>query len=245
MTRKERAFKPGNAKRNKWGWGVLFYGLCTSYYSCVYLYHLQIMGAIYSLPNSTQVLTETGLGTYAGSAKFLTVINLSIQTIYFFLSLLAHLTRHMRLRKLCEFLFASVVFPLGSLITAEFWSIYAIDRELIYPKIMDSYIPNLMNHICHTFIFLLIVLDMAVVPHFRALGLLAETLMVVLTVTGYTGLMLWIRFYAGFWVYPLMNYLSHLQLIIFLLFSFGVYYVIQRGGVFISMRRWTTKHKKE
>ena len=235
-----------NDNRKRWGWGVLFYGLCTGYYLGVFLYHQQIMDAIHSLPNSTQVLTETGLGTYAGTAKFLTVINLSTQTVYFFLSLLAHLTRYMRLRKLCEFLFASVVFPLGSFIPPLFWAIYAIDRELIYPKIMDSYIPTLMNHIAHTFIFLFIVLDMVVIPHFRALGLLAETLVAVLTVTGYTGLILWIRFHAGFWVYPIMNYFTYGELALFLLFNFCCLYGIQRGGVAISKRIWTVgKGKKE
>ena len=240
----QRPFQLTNDSKKRWGWGVLFYGLCTGYYLCVYLYHRQIMYAIHSLPNSTQVLTETGLGTYAGTAKFLTVINLSIQTVYFFLSLLAHLTRYMRLRKLCEFLFTSIVFPLGSLITAIFWLIYAVDRELIYPEIMDRYIPELMNHISHTFILLFIMLDMAVVPHFRALGLLAETLMVVLTVTAYTGLIIWIRFYAGLWVYPIMKYLSYSELAIFIFCISCLLYGIQRGGVVISRMIWTAGKDK-
>ena len=29
---------------------------------------------------------------------------------------------------------------------SSFWSIYAVDRELVYPKVIDAIIPRWMNH---------------------------------------------------------------------------------------------------
>ena len=228
-----------------WGWGVLFYGLSTGYYVWLYLYVEQVMGAMISLPNSTQVLAETGFGTYGGKYKFLTSINMILQSVYLILSLLAHLTRYMNLRKFCEFLFTSLIIPLCTLVTGLFWAIFAIDRELVYPSIMDLYIPNLMNHACHTFIFILMALDLMVIPHFRAVGLKAETITVITVVTLYSSLIIWIKYYAGFWVYPLMRQLSHMELVLFILFCTGTFYAIQRGGVVISQKRWVEEKYKQ
>ena len=238
-------FYVDKVSRVLWGWGVLFYGLCTGYYVWLFLYTEQVMGAMVSLPNSTQVLTVTGFGTYGGKYKFLTSINMMLQSVYFVLSLLAHLTHYMNLRKFCEFLFTSLVLPLGTLVTGLFWTIFAIDRELVYPTIMDMYIPNLMNHACHTFVFFLMAFDLMVIPHFRAVGLMAETITMITVVTLYSLLIVWIKYYAGFWVYPLMRQLSHMELMIFIIFCTGTLYTIQRGGVVISQKRWEEKNKQD
>lgn len=228
-----------------WGWGVLFYGLGTNYYVWLYLYTEQVMEAMNSLPNSTQVLAATGFGTYGGKYKFLTSINMILHSVYFVLSLLAHLTRYMNLRKFCEFLFTTLVLPLCTLVTGLFWTVFAIDRELVYPSMMDLYIPNLMNHACHTFIFILMVFDLMVIPHFRAVGLKAETMTVLTVVILYSSLIVWIKYYAGIWVYPLMRQLSHVELVLFILFCTGVLYAIQRGGVVISQKRWVEEKDKQ
>ena len=33
------------------------------------------------------------------------------------------------------------------LVSVSFWGIYAIDRELIYPEVLDAIIPSVVNHI--------------------------------------------------------------------------------------------------
>ena len=222
-------------RKTRWGWGVLFYGVCVLYYTLLTLYDQQVTETINSLPNSTGVRNLIGFNTYGGKFKYLTTLNLLLQSVYFLLSFSAHLTRHERFREFCEFLFTSAVLPLGILVALVFWVIFAINRELVYPSFLDLYLPLLLNHACHTFIVVLILLDVLLIPRSRPVNLVAESLVVLLTVVCYTTWIIWIRYHAGFWVYPLMNQLTYTQFGLFILFQTGVMYGIQRlGVVFIS-----------
>lgn len=45
------------------------------------------------------------------------------------------------LRRFKDYVFAAFAFPLALNVAISFWSIYAIDRELILPKSFDSFFP--------------------------------------------------------------------------------------------------------
>lgn len=45
-----------------------------------------------------------------------------------------------------------------------FWSIWAIDRELIFPKALDPFFPSWLNHVLHTSIVIFSTIEMATVP---------------------------------------------------------------------------------
>lgn len=47
-----------------------------------------------------------------------------------------------------------------------FWGLYAIDRELVFPKILDSYFPQWLNHVMHTNIVVFSVIEL--VSSFRS-----------------------------------------------------------------------------
>ncbi|XP_072906531.1 androgen-induced gene 1 protein isoform X2 [Hemitrygon akajei] len=98
--------------------------------------------------------------TYGGSWKFLTFINLVIQTVFFGISVLTDLSslltqgsddqeQQRQLRKLIslrDWLMAVLAFPVGVLVVTMFWALYLYDRELVYPKILDNFIPQWINH---------------------------------------------------------------------------------------------------
>ena len=42
--------------------------------------------------------------------------------------------------------FATLVFPLSLFVALSFWSIYSMDRELIFPKHMEQHVPAVYNH---------------------------------------------------------------------------------------------------
>ena len=51
-----------------------------------------------------------------------------------------------------------------------FWGLYTTDRELVYPKEMDTLKPdygdpNLWNHLVHTFPGLGVLLELFIIPH--------------------------------------------------------------------------------
>lgn len=46
-----------------------------------------------------------------------------------------------------------------------FWGLYAIDRELIFPKSLDEFIPGWQNHVMHTLPIIGALLDAYLVHH--------------------------------------------------------------------------------
>lgn len=85
--------------------------------------------------------------SYGRRAKFLTYNNVVIQIVFFSLSTLSALqnliTRdaNSSLRKFTNFLYTSFAFPIGVIVSVLFWSLYYIDRDLVFPDILDSIMP--------------------------------------------------------------------------------------------------------
>lgn len=46
-----------------------------------------------------------------------------------------------------------------------FWFMYSINREFVYPKIIDSYMPFWQNHGMHTTIFPLVLFELITTRH--------------------------------------------------------------------------------
>jgi hypothetical protein len=43
-----------------------------------------------------------------------------------------------------------------------FWGLYAVNRELVFPRILDDYFPGWLNHVMHTHIVGFAALEMAI-----------------------------------------------------------------------------------
>ncbi|KPP71096.1 androgen-induced protein 1-like [Scleropages formosus] len=98
--------------------------------------------------------------TYGGSWKFLTFINLVIQAVFFGVCVLTDLSslltkggesqeQERQLRKLIslrDWMMAVLAFPVGVFVVTMFWSLYLYDRDLVYPRLLDSFIPQWLNH---------------------------------------------------------------------------------------------------
>ncbi|XP_071469068.1 androgen-induced gene 1 protein isoform X8 [Marmota flaviventris] len=98
--------------------------------------------------------------TYGGSWKFLTFIDLVIQAVFFGICVLTDLSslltrgsgnqeQERQLKKLIslrDWMLAVLAFPVGVFVVSVFWTIYACDREMIYPKLLDNFIPGWLNH---------------------------------------------------------------------------------------------------
>ncbi|XP_068933528.1 androgen-induced gene 1 protein isoform X3 [Petaurus breviceps papuanus] len=98
--------------------------------------------------------------TYGGSWKFLTFIDLVIQAVFFGICVLTDLSslltrgssnqeQERQLKKLIslrDWMLAVLAFPVGVFVVTVFWSIYVYDREMVYPKLLDNFIPAWLNH---------------------------------------------------------------------------------------------------
>ncbi|XP_022710378.1 androgen-dependent TFPI-regulating protein-like [Varroa jacobsoni] len=135
----------------------------------------------------------------AGKAKFLTQWNLLI-----------------RLR---DFLFCSICLPSCIFVSTVFWGLYAIDRELIFPKRVEKYYPNWVNHCSHSLIVVTALVESLLSPHYQpSRGASFKALL-----TWFTTYLLWVL-YLGLihdvWVYPVMQVLSPVGLTAFFIGCF-------------------------
>jgi hypothetical protein len=96
--------------------------------------------------------------SFGGRYKFLTILDMIVQLTFFslctvssFLALTGLFTKaQTHLNKFLNYYWISVTFPVGCLVVVLFWSLYTVDRELIFPEMFDNIIPPFKNHIMHT-----------------------------------------------------------------------------------------------
>uniref|UniRef100_A0A8C0Q9R5 Androgen induced 1 n=1 Tax=Canis lupus familiaris TaxID=9615 RepID=A0A8C0Q9R5_CANLF len=159
--------------------------------------------------------------TYGGSWKFLTFIDLVIQAVFFGICVLTDLSslltrgsgnqeQERQLKKLIslrDWMLAVLAFPVGVFVVAVFWIIYAYDREMIYPKLLDNFIPGWLNHGMHTTVLPFILIEMRTSHHAypsRSSGLAAICTFSV----GYILWVCWIHHVTGMWVYPFLEHIG-------------------------------------
>ncbi|XP_066269636.1 androgen-induced gene 1 protein-like isoform X5 [Branchiostoma lanceolatum] len=153
----------------------------------------------------------------------LTVWTLMGHTVFFGSCVLADLIEGVLgkkaagLRKVQDYVLASVLFPMSMIVTVVFWGMYAVDRELIFPAALDKIIPPWVNHVWHTTVVPVLLLEMYLVHHrhpSRQAGLTGA-------VTVGIVYLIWVLIVAqvgGFWVYPFMAAMSNFQFFLFCCF---------------------------
>ncbi|XP_003740373.2 androgen-dependent TFPI-regulating protein [Galendromus occidentalis] len=153
---------------------------------------------------------------YAGKAKYLTQWNLYLSGLYFGLCVLQNLLRSKSLARVRDYIFCSVSLPSSIFVTILFWGIYAVDRELIFPKEIEPYYPNWVNHCSHTLIAFTAISEALLYSH----GIPSNR-------KALPGILAWFGFYLvwvlylgvsrGIWVYQVMRVLEPAGLTAFFL----------------------------
>ncbi|CAF0891503.1 unnamed protein product [Rotaria sp. Silwood1] len=186
-----------------------------------------------------------------GKFKFLTIINLYIQAIYYCLCIINFFLgsntfveeKRSSLQKLRDSLFAGIVFPLGLFVCITFWSLYRLDRKLIYPEELDQLISPILNHVLHTLPGVAICLENLFHKHrypSRVLGLSCNAAVCVVYVAWihYLNYIHWIELKRSLWVYPILNELSFVYRGLFLLglslFNVGLYFIGEMYTLFLT-----------
>merc|ERR1712080_759171 len=75
-----------------------------------------------------------------------------IQFIYFTISFLSNLlgSKASKLQSVRDYMFATLAFPIGQFVGIVFWVLFHLDRELVFPKLLDQFFPNYINHMMHS-----------------------------------------------------------------------------------------------
>ncbi|GCC30049.1 androgen-dependent TFPI-regulating protein-like isoform X1 [Chiloscyllium punctatum] len=203
---------------------------------------------IYLLLNTQYSHPLPGVFLYAGQWKYLTFLNLFLQTFFNGLSILVDILGPvMWIRSLRDLFFSVLAFPVGTFVVTSFWLLFTYDRALVYPEDLDAFIPLWLNHAVHTVVLPLILLELFNTPHQypkRRTGLLILGLVSI----SYLLWVLWIYYAAGAWVYPLLGQFNRLGLVLFFSVSLLLVMLLYLLGEKLTSLIWgladkTKKHK--
>ncbi|XP_023175343.2 androgen-induced gene 1 protein isoform X2 [Drosophila hydei] len=188
--------------------------------------------------------------TFPQKLRFLSYWSLIIQALYYIVSLVNDFVgtnelvprRAPAIRQFKDWLLSTLAFPVALNVGITFWTLYAIDRELVFPKVLDPVFPSWLNHVLHTNIVVFIVLEMF--TSYRAYPSRAK---------GLTGLaifmgsyLVWIhiiKHYSNVWVYPVLEVLQLPQRIVFFVAVLGFTFALYLLGEFINNVVWAKEVK--
>ncbi|XP_061560400.1 androgen-induced gene 1 protein isoform X1 [Phycodurus eques] len=193
--------------------------------------------------------------TYGGSWKFLTFIDLVIQAVFFAVCVLIDVSslltkagenreQERQLRKLIglrDWMMAVLAFPVGAFVVFTFWSLYLYDRELVYPKLLDNFIPQWLNHGMHTTVLPFIIIEMRTTHHHypsRSCGVAAVCCFGV----GYILWTCWVHQVTGMWVYPVLERITPLARLVFFSVLTAVICVFYLLGEILNTYIWYQPH---
>ncbi|XP_041865955.1 androgen-dependent TFPI-regulating protein [Melanotaenia boesemani] len=183
-----------------------------------------------------------GIFVYGGPWKYLTFLNLLLQMVFFGLAAVNDLQPEKKaestLNRCKDLLFSVFGFPVGMFVVVLFWTIFAYDRELVYPATIDTFFPPWINHAMHTFVLPILLGEVLVQPHtypqtkhaLAALGVVG---------LGYLSWIIWVYLSVGIWVYPLLGHFSTAGLVGFFFFNMSVVTLLYLLGDNLNSLVWS------
>lgn len=190
---------------------------------------------------------------FGGRYKYLSHINVCLQFFFFAIQLLTDLSPTFfkrTLQKFSDFVFTGIAFPVTALVVTMFWGLYAVDRNLVYPEVLDKVVPAYLNHFWHTTPLMWAVFEMYLFHHrFPSTAVAAVNAFLIGVV--YIGWIMYIYMQTKWWVYPVMKVLSvspvamtlffGISMFICLgLFFFGKLLMFIIWGVVTDLELWST-----
>ncbi|XP_063281735.1 androgen-induced gene 1 protein-like [Pelobates fuscus] len=204
---------------------------------------------VFGLWQNVQVTGSTlghGAHTYGGRWKYLTFINQVLQTIFFGVCVLADLCPLFVSRKnglssfivkLRDMIFSVLAFPVGVFVVTSFWSIYAYDRELVYPEVLDSFIPQWLNHAMHTYVLPLLLIELFACSH-QYPSKKNALLVLGIFCLAYISWLLWVHQASGIWAYPILEKLDAVGKSLFFATSFLIIIPFYQLGESLTRLQW-------
>ncbi|XP_074842009.1 androgen-dependent TFPI-regulating protein [Carettochelys insculpta] len=212
-----------------------------AYHSLVFVWYVFVTYSI-SLVRAEDRPSEVFL--YGRQWKYLTVLNLVLQAVFYGVSFLADVLRLIKKLRSVKYiiscrdlLFSVLAFPVATFVFMSFWVLYTYNRELVYPKSLDGIIPMWLNHAMHTVVLPLALLEIFATPHCypsKKKGLILLGLVSI----AYLSWVLWIYSVTGEWVYPLFTLFSPLGLAAFFCSSLVLIVWIYNFGEFLNRMIW-------
>ncbi|KAM5298319.1 androgen-dependent TFPI-regulating protein [Ctenodactylus gundi] len=198
----------------------------------------------YYIPQQGKDSKKSNVFQDGAQSKYLTLLNLLLQAIFFGVACLDDVLKRIKGRKNIWFitafrdlLFATLVFPLCMFVFLAFWIFFLYDRELIFPKALDRILPPWMNHAMHTFICFFSLVEVFLRPH-RYPSKKTGLILLAMGSLAYISRLLWMYSVTGHWAYPMLAKLSHVELIAFFFLSYILTASIYLLGEKLNYWKW-------
>lgn len=172
-------------------------------------------------------------------AGYLTGWNFCFQTVFLTLSLtydvLEWLDRHetelaKKLKYYRDVLFCGLVLPMTMFISTMFWTVFLIDRELVFPEVYDKIVPWWFNHCVHTNIAIVVLLETLIQSRRYPTNLKLEVIINGTVGVLYAIVYYSIYFFAHRWLYGVFGIMTWWQVCLYQILIWGscfVFYFIQ------------------
>ncbi|GAV03309.1 hypothetical protein RvY_13752-1 [Ramazzottius varieornatus] len=165
-----------------------------------------------------------GWDAYGGKLRFLTFIDLVLQALYYTVCVVydasnlakVNQKRRFAMRSFRDHMFSVFVFPVGAFVVLMFWAIYAVDRELIFPQFLDDLFPAWANHVMHTVILPVNLVEMCLDYHAHPKSRWSGLKHIFIFSFGYQAWTLWVYYKTSSWIYPIFNVLNGWQKVAFM-----------------------------
>ncbi|XP_037085585.1 androgen-induced gene 1 protein-like [Pollicipes pollicipes] len=196
---------------------LLLHILAWVVFACCTYYDMHMLFIPDAKQPSFEVVKELAFqrNRLGGRWKYLTIWGLTAQLIYYFIALLndvlgtnTFVERDVsKLQRVRDVFFTSIAFPIGLLVSVMFWGLFVVDRELVFPAILDPHYPWLLNHGVHTMPLVLGVLELMTERHNYAANRLSISLLCTF-LASYLGWTLYLALAENLWVYGIMRVLG-------------------------------------
>ncbi len=122
-------------------------------------------------------------------------------------------------------------------VTILFWGIYIIDRELIFPKELDEFIPAALVHYAHTAILITALIELVLVFHRFPSNMVGIGMMFTYS-TAYIIWIVWNFTVTKTWVYPFIDKMPLPVITVFFAGCFFFNVAVYFGGKVLCYLTW-------
>lgn len=121
-------------------------------------------------------------------------------------------TQSKAIRKFSDFLFASLVTPLGLLVFAMYWALSCFGNDLVFPVARDisQRFPRWLNFVLHTNVALAPMVDMMISKH-RYPNRYSGIAVLLAVLVNYLGVLILVKFKTNHWVYGILGKCDDIQ----------------------------------
>ena len=181
--------------------------------------------------------TADMLFSNGGAFKHLTCWTQFIHTMIFGLILITDFIDNSFVIEISHLFFNGLALPFGLFVSTSYWSLYAIDRELIAPKEIERFEPQWKLFIIHTLPLISVLLDINLSDHTSGQNCLELLLMFTVSLM-YLATIFFLGFYRNDWSYPFLSKMNLQSRIFFAIASLIIGPIYYYLGQFMCKLAW-------